>query len=40
MLCTVSAIHDVVGMPKENIFVQVNRARSGAVYDEGRVVRW
>lgn len=40
MQCTVSAIHDVVGMPKENIFVQVNRARSGAVYDEGRVVRW
>lgn len=40
MLSTVSAISTVVGMPKENIFVQVNRARSGAVYDEGRIVRW
>lgn len=36
----VEAISTVANMPKQNIFVQVNRARSGAVYDEGRIVRW
>lgn len=37
---TVEALSFVASMPKKNIFVQVNRARSGAVYDEGRIVRW
>lgn len=36
----VESICRVTKMPKENIFVQVNRARSGAVYDDGRIIRW
>jgi hypothetical protein len=37
---SVDAISLVSRMPKENIFVQVNRARSGAVFDDGRIARW
>jgi hypothetical protein len=37
---TVDAVYSVSGMPKTNIFVQVNRARSGAVFDEGRIIHW
>lgn len=37
---TVDAVHSISGMPKTNIFVQVNRARSGAVFDEGRIIHW
>ena len=36
----VEAISFASRMPKQNIFVQVTRARAGAVYDEGRIVRW
>jgi hypothetical protein len=36
----VESICRVTKMPKENIFVQANRARSGAVYDDGRIIRW
>ena len=40
ILAVVDAVSYVSHMPKDNIFVQVNRARSGAVYDDGRIVRW
>ena len=36
----VEAVGFASKLPKQNIFVQVNRARAGAVYDEGRIVRW
>ena len=36
----VEAISFASRMAKTNVFVQVNRARSGAVFDEGRIVRW
>ena len=40
IMATADAICHVADMPKENIFIQVNRARSGAVFDEGAIIRW
>ena len=40
IMAVVEAVSTVTHLPTKNIFVQVNRARSGAVFDEGRIARW
>lgn len=40
IMASVDAVCHVSLLPANNVFVQVNRARSGAVFDEGQIVRW
>jgi phenylpyruvate tautomerase PptA (4-oxalocrotonate tautomerase family) len=37
---TASAIHEVTQIPKTNLFIQAQVAKSGFVFDNGAVVSW
>ncbi|HMU66807.1 MAG TPA: hypothetical protein PKE57_06670, partial [Cellvibrionaceae bacterium] len=37
---TASAIHEVTQIPKTNLFIQAQVAKSGFVFDNGTVVSW
>ncbi|WDT77425.1 MAG: hypothetical protein MPW16_09450 [Candidatus Manganitrophus sp.] len=40
LTCVAASIAQRVGIPENNIFINVRQARSGQVFDAGEIVRW
>ncbi len=40
LLAAAESVAAVSGVVKKTIFIQVHKARSGTVFDDGRIIRW